>query len=152
MANTFVKLRLHEQREYPSKILHFRLKKGTIIEELNWSGRKTEKVTIFRRFFVKNFKWKNIKDGKKEKRQLTVVLKKDDMKKQAERKLRLIRQIVKKQYPLLSYSFFNHLLDSTTQKIEISQTERKIFLQTLLKILKKQSRRKKIKEIGGINL
>ena len=145
----FVRMRLHEQREHPNKTLHIGLKKGIILEELKWD-KKTEAVTIYNRFFVEKYRWKE--KGDKKNRILVLTLKRDNIKKKKERKLRQISKILKDQYPMLAHSFFNSFLGSTSKKIDASLVERKCFVAAIGKAISKSAKNVKIKEREGANL
>ena len=112
MKPTQVVSRLHEQREHPEKFLRLVLKKGVFVEELHWDH-KTEKTTIFRRLILKNFTWTTTN----KKRYLKMVFLKQDMQKEKLLKQKLVKQIVDEQYPVLAYSFFDHIISSTVQKL-----------------------------------
>jgi len=144
----WVKSRLHEQREYPTKTLEFRLKKGTIVEELSWD-RKTEITKIYKRYILKKFNWFQRKEDKKHEF-LSVSFSKCNLKKNKKKKLNLIKQIIAKQYPVLSYSFFNNFLSSTITKIEMNEISAMKFAKAINKGLSEKTKKKIIKEGGEV--
>jgi hypothetical protein len=144
----WVKSRLHEQREYPRKTLEFRLKKGTIVEELSWD-KKTEITKIYRRYILKKFNWFQKKEDKKHEF-LSVSFSKYNLKKNKKKKLNLIKQIIAEQYPVLSYSFFNNFLSSTIRKIEMNEVSAKKFAKGINKAISKDAKKKTIKEDGEV--
>ncbi len=140
----WVRDRLHEQRESPAKTLRLRLKKGTLVEELDWE-RKTEKVTIYRRLILKNYKWLKAKPKAKN-RTLFMVFEKDDLEKAKEKKLWLIKKILEKQYPTLSYSFFSHFIDSTQLKINLHAEGAEKLVKAINKGIKESQEKIKVVE------
>jgi hypothetical protein len=140
----WVRSRLHEQREFPKSTLWLRLKKGTIIEQLKWD-RETEKTTIYKRYILKKFKWEQKKEDKKHEF-LSVTFLKENLKKSKKKKLKLIEQILAKQYPTLSISFFNNLLSSTTAKIRFNEVSAKKFAKAINKGLAKAAKKTYTKE------
>ena len=143
MTNTtHVKLRLHEQREHPIKVLNFLLKKGIMIEELDWDS-KTEAVTIYKRFVLQKYAW--IKKDKKSK-YLSMTFSKTDLEKEKKKKMKLIKKIIEKQYEVLSYSFFSNLLSSVGAQVEAEVIDEEKFVKTLTKDIVKASEKIKIIE------
>ena len=140
----WVRSRLHEQREFPRKTLEFRLKKGTIVEELSWD-RKTEITKIYKRYILKKFNWFQRKEDKKHEF-LYASFSKCNLKKNKKKKLNLIKQIIAKQYPVLSYSFFNNFLSSTITKIEMNELSAMKFAKAINKTIAKDAKKKVIKE------
>jgi len=141
----WVRERFHEQRESPERTLRLRLKKGTVVEELDWE-RKTEKVTIYRRLILKKFKWLTAKEANAKDRILFIAFEKENLEKAKERKLRLIKKILGRQYPLLSYSFFNHFIDSTQLKTDLHMEGAEKIAKAINKGMKEISKKTKIVE------
>lgn len=147
----WVRDRFHEQREYPKAHLDLRLKKGTIVEELDWE-KKTEKVTIHKRLILERFKQFKIKGDKKNK-YILLTFKKDDFAKNKRKKMKLVKQILKEQYPVLSYSFFNSFISSTHHKMDFSFLDAQKFIKEIIKGMKKNAKKKKmIEKDGGLKL
>lgn len=140
----WVRDRLHEQRERPSKTAEIHLKKGFIVEELDWD-KKTEAVTIHSRLILKNHKWLKEKETDKHK-YLYLAFDKVNLGRAKKRKMKLIRKILKDQYPTLSYSFFDHFISSTKHKIDFGFIDANRFIKQIVKATNNGAKKIKMKE------
>jgi len=140
----WVRERFHEQRESPLKTLTLRLKKGVVVEELDWDS-KTEAVTIHRRLILEDYKWLTKKEDKKN-RYLDLVFRKEDLGKAKKRKMKLIKKILADQYPTLSYSFFGNFISSTQMKVDSGNIDIKKIVKEINKSLNKSAQKIKMKE------
>ncbi len=140
-----VKSRLHEQRERPQNTLEIILKKDTIVEELDWD-RKTEDTKIYSRYIVKDFKWSQDKKYPKYDF-LELTLCKENIKATKKRKMKMVRKIIKEQYPRLSLSFFNSMFDGVVGQTFLSDTSVEKVANQVIKTMNESVKKRKLKEV-----